>query len=59
MKNDHTKGAEFKVLDVEALLKDIPEGKLTKGQVVTIVEEPGGGAFEVEFADEKAGQLRV
>ena len=53
MKNDHTKGAGLKLLDVVALLKDIPGEKLTKGQVGTIVEGLDGGTYEVEFADKK------
>jgi hypothetical protein len=53
MKNDETKGAGLKLLDVVALLKDIRGEKLTKGQVGTIVEELDGGAYEVEFADKK------
>jgi hypothetical protein len=53
MKKNDTKGAELKLLDVVALLNDIPAEKLTKGQVGTIVEELDGGAYEVEFADKK------
>lgn len=43
------------LLDVVALLKDIPEEKLRKGQVGTIVEVFDADNFEVEFAD-KQGQ---
>ncbi len=43
------------LLDVVALLKDIPEEKLRKGQVGTIVEVFDDDNFEVEFAD-KQGQ---
>ncbi len=53
MKNNPPKGAGLKLLDVIALLKDIPAEKLTKGQVGTIVEELDEGAYEVEFADKK------
>lgn len=53
MKKNDTKGVELKLLDVVALLNDIPAEKLTKGQVGTIVEELDEGAYEVEFADKK------
>ena len=53
MKNNSPKGAELKLLDVIALLKDIPAEKLSKGQVGTIVEELDEGVYEVEFADKK------
>ena len=42
---------EFKLLDVVALLKDIPEKKLVTGQVGTIVEILGKDVFEVEFCN--------
>jgi hypothetical protein len=41
---------KFKILDVVALLKDIPEQKLIKGQVGTIVEQLQNNVFEVEFS---------
>ncbi|QDL12262.1 DUF4926 domain-containing protein [Brasilonema octagenarum UFV-E1] len=41
----------MKLLDVVALLKDIPEFDLYRGQVGTIVEEYEPGVFEVEFSD--------
>ena len=37
--------------DTVAILKDLPEKKVVFGQVDTIVEELGGGIFEVEFAN--------
>ena len=40
----------FKLLDVVALLKDIPEHKLLKGQVGTIIETLQNNTFEVEFS---------
>lgn len=43
------------LLDVVALLKDIPVEKLRKGQVGTVVEVFDNDNFEVEFAD-KQGQ---
>lgn len=42
---------ETKLLDVVALLEDIPELGLYQGQVGTIVEEYEPGVFEVEFSD--------
>ncbi len=44
---------ELKLLDVVALLEDVPEYKLGKGEVGTIVEEFDGGVVEVEFADKR------
>ncbi|MEM8643170.1 MAG: DUF4926 domain-containing protein [Cyanobacteria bacterium P01_D01_bin.44] len=41
----------MKLLDVVALLKDMPELKLLRGQVGTIVEEYEPNVFEVEFSD--------
>lgn len=43
----------FKLHDVIALLKDIPEKKLSKGQVGTIVEQLDENIYEVEFCDKK------
>ena len=42
---------DLKILDVVALLKDIPEKKLLKGQVGTIVEKWNDHVFEIEFSD--------
>ncbi|BAZ16652.1 hypothetical protein NIES4071_85300 [Calothrix sp. NIES-4071] len=41
----------MKLLNVVALLKDLPTIKLYRGQVGTIVEEYEPGVFEVEFSD--------
>lgn len=41
----------MKLLDVVALLKDLPQLNLYRGQVGTIVEEYEPGVFEVEFSD--------
>lgn len=41
----------MKVHDVIALLEDLPQYNLKRGQVGTIVEEWEPGMFEVEFAD--------
>ncbi|NMG11812.1 DUF4926 domain-containing protein [Brasilonema sp. UFV-L1] len=41
-----------KLLDVVALMVDLPEYNLWRGQVGTVVEMLAGGtAFEVEFSD--------
>lgn len=40
-----------KLLDVVALMKELPEEKLVKGKVGTIVELLAEGVYEVEFAD--------
>jgi Domain of unknown function (DUF4926) len=45
-----------KVLDVVALLNDLPEKKLLKGQVGTIVEQLDENVFEVEFVDTKTSE---
>ena len=41
----------MKRLAVVALLEDLPVHGLRRGQVGTIVEEFGQGAYEVEFSD--------
>jgi hypothetical protein len=46
----------LKLLDVVALTEDIPEKKLVRGQVGTVVEELAPGVFEVEFSDSNTGQ---
>lgn len=42
----------FKLNDVVALTKDLPEQNLLKGQVGTIVEIHKKDFFEVEFSDD-------
>ncbi len=46
---------ELELLSVVALVKDLPEKRLRRGQVGTIVETLAPGVYEVEFSDE-AGQ---
>jgi hypothetical protein len=46
---------KIKMLDVVALMKEVPEKGLKKGQVGTVVEEWAPGVFEVEFSN-KQGQ---
>ena len=41
----------IRLLDVVALTEDVPERRLVRGQVGTVVEELSPGVFEVEFAD--------
>ena len=43
---------EAKLLDVVALLEDLPGKGLVRGQVGTIVERLAPGVFEVEFSDD-------
>jgi Domain of unknown function (DUF4926) len=60
---------QIKLLDVVALTEDLPEHKLRRGQVGTVVENLAPGVFEVEFTDNdgrafaslalKANQLMV
>jgi len=42
---------KYEILDVVALLKEIPEKKLKKGQVGTIVEILGKNVYEIEFCN--------
>ena len=44
--------AEFDLLNVVALMRDLPESGLVRGQVGTIVELLGDNVFEVEFSDD-------
>ena len=43
--------SQAKLFDVVALLFDLPELRLYRGQVGTVVEEYELGVFEVEFSD--------
>ncbi len=40
------------LLDVVALAMDLPQHKLSRGQVGTVVEMLAPGVYEVEFSDE-------
>jgi hypothetical protein len=40
------------LFDVVALIEDVPERALWRGQVGTVVEELTPGAFEAEFSDD-------
>ena len=41
----------IKLLDTVALLEDLPERSLQRGQVGTVIEVLGSNVFEVEFSD--------
>lgn len=43
--------APIRVLDVVALTEDLPDQRLRRGQMGTVVEELAPGVFEVEFSD--------
>jgi len=43
---------EFEMLSVVALLEDLPEKGLLRGQVGTVVETLAPGVYEVEFSDD-------
>jgi Domain of unknown function (DUF4926) len=43
--------SQIKELDVVALLADIPDENLVRGQVGTVVDLPGNGTALVEFSD--------
>jgi hypothetical protein len=43
--------AHLEVLSVVALLEDMPEHGLVRGQVGTVVETWAPGVYEVEFVD--------
>ena len=42
----------IEMLSVVALLEDLPEQGLVRGQVGTVVESWAPGVYEVEFADD-------
>ncbi len=42
---------EIKLLDVVAILETVPEHRVVRGQVGTIVKDFGRDNFEVEFAN--------
>jgi hypothetical protein len=44
--------ADIEMLSVVALLQDLPEEGLVRGQVGTIVEIWAPGVYEVEFSDD-------
>jgi len=44
--------SEIELLSVVALLEDVPQKGLLRGQVGTVVESLGPGVYEVEFSDD-------
>lgn len=44
--------SDIQLLDVVALIDDLPERGLRRGQVGTVVEVLAPGVFEVEFGDD-------
>ena len=44
---------EIKLLDVVALLEDLPSEKLRRGEVGTVVEMLAPEVYEVEFSDDE------
>jgi hypothetical protein len=46
------KVADLEILSVVALMRDMPEAGLVRGQVGTVVEIFGPEVFEVEFSDD-------
>jgi hypothetical protein len=48
-----TMDRSVKVLDTVALLVDLPEQGLLRGQVGTAIDELEPGVFEVEFSDDE------
>ncbi len=45
--------AEIEMLSVVALLEDLPDSGLVRGQVGTVVENWAPGVYEVEFCDDE------
>ena len=43
---------KLKIMDVVALLEDVPDENLFRGQVGTVVEKLTDDVFEVEFNDD-------
>lgn len=41
------------LLDVVALLKDVPERGLQRGQVGTVIEQLASGVYEIEFSNDE------
>jgi hypothetical protein len=48
-----THNGEIQLLDVVAVTADLPDKKLLRGQVGTVVEILAPGVFEVEFSDDQ------
>ncbi|MDH5718374.1 MAG: DUF4926 domain-containing protein [Spirochaetia bacterium] len=50
---------DFKLFDVVALTESLPQEKLKKGHVGTIVEVLNSNTFEVEFSDNEGKTFAV
>ena len=50
---------EIPLHSVVALLEDLPEHGLVRGQVGTVVEEWSPGTYEVEFSDDQGRTYAV
>ncbi len=50
---------KFKLLDVVAVLKDVPNSSITLGQVGTIVEILDERTFEIEFCNKKGETIAL
>jgi hypothetical protein len=50
---------DFELLAVVAILRDQPEHSLARGQVGTIVERLGDGAFLVDFCDQEGRSYAI
>lgn len=48
-----------KLLDTVALLEDMPERHVSRGEVGTVVEELATGVYEVEFSDDEGRAYAV
>ena len=53
------KNEEPALLDVVALLTDVPAQRLARGQVGTVVEDIGNEIFLVEFSDDQGRAYAV
>jgi hypothetical protein len=56
---EDAKNEKPSVLDVVALLTDLPERQLARGQVGTIVEQLDGKTLLVEFSDDQGRAYAV
>jgi len=50
---------EIQILSVVALLQDMPDEGLVRGQVGTVVESWAPGVYEVEFSDDNGRTYAV
>jgi hypothetical protein len=55
MSKNKSRNEEIKVLDPVALVEELPEHGLRRGEVGTVVDRWKDGSYEVEFSDESGG----